>query len=78
MIYDAFLSHAGEEKKEFVDCLNTILKHAGSNLNIFMDERSLQPGDDGWDVIELAARTSRVGKQTQSNHTYKFGFGDEE
>ena len=39
-----FLSHAGEQKRSFVDCLHTLLTVAYDVGTAFLDERSLVPG----------------------------------
>jgi hypothetical protein len=60
--YDVFLSHAGEKKGDFVDCLNAILKNnVGARVRVFMDEHSLEAGDHAWGEIEAAARNARIG-----------------
>jgi hypothetical protein len=59
--YDVFLSHAGEQKPVFVDCLHTILTNVGAKVSVFMDEHSLEPGDHGWDEIDAAANTAHLG-----------------
>jgi len=59
--YDVFLSHAGEQKKPIVDAMHTLLRQV-PGVSVFMDEHSLVPGDEGWDVIVDAARGARVGE----------------
>jgi hypothetical protein len=62
--YDVFLSHAGEQKLAFVDCLYTLLKNQlPDDISVFMDEHSLEPADPSpWETIVHAARHTRVGK----------------
>jgi hypothetical protein len=49
--FDVFLSHAGEQKKAFVDCLYQILVRAGGMgkqhtecFKVFLDQHELQLG----------------------------------
>jgi hypothetical protein len=67
---DVFLSHAGEQKKAYVDCLYQILvrmgwrgaaKHQQQCIEVFLDQHELQPGATAWAVIEEKARTCRIG-----------------
>jgi hypothetical protein len=67
-LFDVFLSHAGEQKKTFVDCLHQILVRAGGRgehrterFNVFLDQHALQFGVAAWEVMQHAARTCRVG-----------------
>jgi hypothetical protein len=67
-VCDVFLSHAGEQKKAFADCLYQLLvraggrgKQQGQSINVFMDQHSLQLGDQPWAVMEEKARTCRIG-----------------
>jgi hypothetical protein len=39
-----FLSHAGEQKHSFVDCLHTLLTRTYKVAPVFLDERTLEPG----------------------------------
>ena len=55
-----FLSHAGEQKKVFVDFLYHVLTEEG--ISVFMDEPSLVPGDpNAWDSIVEALEAAAVG-----------------
>ena len=55
-----FLSHAGEQKKVFVDSLYHVLTEEG--ISVFMDEPSLVPGTpEAWDSIVEALQTAAVG-----------------
>jgi hypothetical protein len=63
-----FLSHAGEQKKSYVDCLHQLLVREGGRgqrrnqcINVFMDQHSLEPGIPAWAVIEENARSCRIG-----------------
>ena len=58
--YDVFLSHAGEQKKEFVDTVCTLLTEVHS-IRTFVDEHELQPGDAAWPAMEAALREAAVG-----------------
>ena len=53
-----FISHAGPEKRGFVAWLSQALWAAG--INNFLDERSLQLGDDAPSVMETEACTSQI------------------
>ena len=55
-----FLSHAGEQKKVFVDFLYSVLTEEG--ISVFMDEPSLTPGtSESWQSIVEALRSAAVG-----------------
>ena len=55
-----FLSHAGEQKKEFVDFLYNLFTE--ERIPVFMDEPSLVPGTpDSWNSIVQALKTAAVG-----------------
>jgi hypothetical protein len=63
-----FLSHAGERKKSFVDCLHQLLVREGGRgqrrkqcINVFMDQHSLEPGMKAWATIEEKAQSCRIG-----------------
>ena len=55
-----FISHAGEQKKEFVNVLNLALAEEG--IYPFVDEHSLEPGTpEAWDNIVETLKTAAVG-----------------
>ena len=55
-----FLSHAGEQKKIFVDVLYHVLTEEG--MSVFMDEHSLAPGTpEAWQSIVGALNSAAVG-----------------
>jgi hypothetical protein len=63
-----FLSHSGEQKSSYVDCLHQLLVREGGRgqrrnqcINVFMDQHSLEPGSTAWAVIEENARNCRIG-----------------
>jgi hypothetical protein len=63
-----FLSHAGEQKKSYVDCLHQLLLREGGRgqrrnqcINVFMDQHSLKPGGTAWAVVEENVRNCRIG-----------------
>jgi hypothetical protein len=63
-----FLSHAGEQKKTFVDCLHQLLVREGRRgtqrnqcINVFLDQHSLEAGNNAWAAIEEKAQTCLVG-----------------
>jgi hypothetical protein len=73
---DVFLSHAGEQKKAYVDCLYQILVHVGGRglakprqrcIEVFLDQHGLQPGATAWAVVEEKARNCRIGESHQSS-----------
>lgn len=59
-VYDVFLSHAGQQKKGFVDILNTVLLSTPAKIKVFLDQHSLNPGHHGWETIVSAANSARV------------------
>jgi hypothetical protein len=66
-----FLSHAGEQKKAFVDCMHQLLVREGSRgkrrdqcINVFLDQHSLKAGSSAWSVIKEKAQTCHVGTRT--------------
>jgi hypothetical protein len=65
LYYDAFLSHAGEQKWMCVDYINQQLTDAGvsagADFKVFFDDGSLRPGYKGWPAIEKAASECRIG-----------------
>ena len=54
-----FLSHAGEQKRIFVDFVYEALKEEG--VAVFMDESSLRCGDTAWPTITAALQGACVG-----------------
>jgi len=54
-----FISHAGEQKREFVDMLRVSLQDQ-HKLDVFVDEWSLCPNDDASSVIEQNLRTAAI------------------
>ena len=57
-----FLSHAGEQKKVFVDFLHGLLTEDPPGLLVFLDEYSLIPGTpDSWHSIVDALKVAAVG-----------------
>jgi hypothetical protein len=68
-MYESFLSHAGEQKWLCVDYIHDQLEAIksatkttdGRDLEVFFDDRSLLPGDEGWARIEEAAAGCRTG-----------------
>ncbi len=57
--YDFFISHATEDKEDFVRPLADAL--IGRGLNIWFDELSLEPGDSLRESIDLGLTRSRYG-----------------
>lgn len=56
--YDIFLSHASEDKDEFVRPLHKLLTE--SNINVFYDEESLKFGDKLTNELQIALVESRI------------------
>ena len=59
MIYDAFISHASEDKSAFVEPLAQELWNLG--LNIWYDRFSLRVGDSLHESIEKGLASSKYG-----------------
>lgn len=57
--YDVFLSHAGEDKAEFVDFLTKALEVRG--LKVWYDSHEIKLGDDFRQKMEQGLRQSRYG-----------------
>ena len=57
---DVFLSHAGEQKKDFVDLIYAWLTEV-HQLKCFLDEHDLRPGDQAWLQMEKSLRLASVG-----------------
>ena len=64
---DVFLSHAGEQKRCFVDYLREFLDR--EEVSHFLDEYSLQPGDKAWPTIVQALEGAAVGEHVNSWYT---------
>ena len=58
---DVFLSHAGEQKKDFVDLIHAWLTEV-YRLKCFLDEHSLRRGDYAWLQMEKSLRLASVGQ----------------
>ena len=54
-----FLSHAGQQKRIFVDHVYEALREEG--VAVFMDESSLRLGDTAWLTITAALQGAVVG-----------------
>ena len=59
--WDVFLSHAGEQKKDFVDLMHAWLTEV-HRLKCFLDEHSLRRGDFSWEQMEKSLRLAAVGQ----------------
>jgi hypothetical protein len=59
--YQVFLSHAGEQKRDFVDFLESRFKTYHPAVNVFLDEYSLPKGGEAMDGICAALRDACVG-----------------
>jgi hypothetical protein len=57
-----FLSHAGEEKREFVDFLWQEFGNCYPSMDVFLDEYSLPPGEKAMDNIHAALSDAFVGE----------------
>ncbi len=58
---DVSLSHAGEQKKNFVDLMHAWLTEL-YHQNCFLDEHSLRRGNHSWLQMEKSLRSASVGK----------------
>lgn len=58
---DVFLSHAGEQKREHVDCVHTIAKYILPGVSVFLDQHSLEFGDDADPEMTKAMNEAAVG-----------------
>jgi hypothetical protein len=56
-----FLSHAGEQKRDFVDCLYMILTEVYGVGPVFMDEHSLVPSTLNEPVMLAAVKDAPLG-----------------
>ena|ERR1035437_6007415 len=66
--YDAFISHASEDKADFVEPLAIALRAMG--LKIWFDKFSLKVGDSLHDSIESGLANSRFGVVVFSPHFF--------
>jgi hypothetical protein len=57
-----FLSHAGPDKRDFVDFLYTLLKEALLSVNVFLDQHSLKYSSVAAERMEKAVHEACVGK----------------
>lgn len=55
-----FIAHAGEQKRGFVDVLRVLLRKV-HGLDVFVDEWSLQPGNDAPLVMRQSLAAAAVG-----------------
>jgi hypothetical protein len=58
----AYISHAGEQKAGLVDMLHEAFQQRYPALNVFVDARSLQAGDDALQTIIQALGDAYVGE----------------
>ena len=72
MKYDAFISHASEDKKYLVRKLAQILQHKG--CNIWYDEYTLSVGDSLRISIDKGLANSRFGIVILSPHFFRKGW----
>jgi hypothetical protein len=56
-----FISHAGEQKWNIVATIRRKFKDHYPLLNVFVDEFSLVPDDDGWAEIQKVLQKALVG-----------------
>jgi len=76
MLYDAFISHASEDKEEFVRPFAEALTDKG--LNIWYDEFSLRWGDSLRRVIDKGLRDSDIGIVILSHNFFMKEFPQRE
>ncbi len=67
--YDVFISHASEDKDEFVREFAKLLRQKG--LTVWYDEFELKIGDSLRRKIDLGLKNSRYGIIVLSNHFFK-------
>ena len=70
-IFSVFLSHAGEQKKIFVDHIHTAFR--GTGIQVFMDQHELHYGDEAPEEMRRAASEATVGEfcwQPCTTNTY--------
>ena len=56
-----FLSHAGEQKRIFVDYIHETLQDRG--ITSFLDEHSLERGDESTEQMDAALEAANVGEE---------------
>jgi hypothetical protein len=61
-IVDVFLSHAGEQKFEFVSHVRAKFKDVHPNVQVFVDDWSLNPGQYADENMERGMDECGVGK----------------
>ena len=71
-----FLSHAGEQKREFVGFLYQTLYE--ENISVFLDEDSLTLGDQAWEKIVYNLKAAPVGAQPASYRLEQSTLTDEQ
>ena len=76
MLYDAFISHASEDKDAFVRPLAQALTHSG--LSIWYDEFTLTVGDSLRRKIDEGLRASRYGVVVLSPNFFAKNWPQEE
>jgi TIR domain len=76
MLYDAFICHASEDKKDFVRPLAAAL--AGHHLEIWYDEFSLSVGDSLRQAIDEGLAKSRFGIVVLSPDFFRKGWAQRE
>jgi hypothetical protein len=60
--YHVFLSHAGQQKRNVVDHVRDRFIRDHPQLNVFVDEHTLEPGDRAMDCIWGACERACVGE----------------
>jgi hypothetical protein len=70
---DVFICHAGEQKKDFVDTVRTLLKDV-HKLNVFLDEHSLLIGDHARDKMHEGLESAFVGKYSRCSYSTGSSF----
>ena len=65
MAASVFLSHAGEHKRGFVAYLGEAL--CDDNIGVFLDEKSLKPGDQAWERTIYNLKAAPVGARLATN-----------
>src|SRR5271157_3953610 len=74
--WDAFISHATEDKAGFVDSLARVLRQKG--LQIWYDEFTLRVGDSLRQSIDRGLASSRFGIVVLSKHFFAKNWPQEE
>jgi hypothetical protein len=67
--YHVFLSHAGQQKRNVVDHVRASFVNNHPQLNVFVDEHTLEPGDRAMDTIWGACKSACVGEAPGSYGT---------